>query len=175
MLSPLARFWTCLALAGTAYGQTPPPPREAKSDLAALPQTAPITRTPAAPTIVPSPKEKGGTPADVGFTPSWETQKQARTYLLGIPAPRGQIVDRNGNPLAHTRVAYNLAISFPTPLNFTDRDVVAFAQQQAQRAQTLLGRPINIAAESVARHYKNRGVLPYVIAQDLRPGELEVF
>src|SRR5687767_2279534 len=55
-------------------------------------------------------------PADAGFTPSWETQKQARTYLLGIPAPRGQIVDRHGNPLAQTRVSHNLAIAFPTPL-----------------------------------------------------------
>ena len=31
--------------------------------------------------------------------PTWETQKQARTYLLHIPAPRGQITDRNGAPL----------------------------------------------------------------------------
>ncbi|PWU05798.1 MAG: hypothetical protein C5B47_08510, partial [Verrucomicrobia bacterium] len=36
----------------------------------------------------------GGSPK-----PSWETQKQARTYQLLIPAPRGQIVDRNGDPL----------------------------------------------------------------------------
>ena len=30
--------------------------------------------------------------------PTWETQKQARTFQLGIPAPRGQITDRNGYP-----------------------------------------------------------------------------
>ena len=30
--------------------------------------------------------------------PTWETQKHARTYVLGIPGPRGQIVDRDGNP-----------------------------------------------------------------------------
>ena len=32
--------------------------------------------------------------------PTWETQKQARTFSLLIPAPRGQITDRNGLPLA---------------------------------------------------------------------------
>ena len=45
--------------------------------------------------------------------PTWETQKKARTFVLGIPAPRGQITDRFGKPMAQTRLSYNLAISFP--------------------------------------------------------------
>ena len=57
-------------------------------------------------------------PAANAFAPTWETQKGARTYMLGIPAPRGQIVDRNGLPLAQNRVSYNLALSFPTPSAF---------------------------------------------------------
>ncbi len=107
-------------------------------------------------------------------TPSWETQKHARTYLLGIPAPRGQIVDRNGTPLAQTRVSYNLAIAFPTPLEFSDREVATFAREQIVRAQSLLGRAIGFSADGALKHYKNRGVVPYVIAQDLRPAELEI-
>ncbi|HEX8312354.1 MAG TPA: penicillin-binding protein 2 [Chthoniobacteraceae bacterium] len=107
------------------------------------------------------------------FTPSWETQKTARTYLLSIPAPRGQIVDRNGAPLAQTRVSYNLAIAFPTPLTMNERAVLAFAQQQVARAQTLIARPITLSRDGVLKHYKNRGVLPYVIAQDLQPPEIE--
>ncbi|MEA3189221.1 MAG: penicillin-binding protein 2, partial [Chthoniobacter sp.] len=55
--------------------------------------------------------------------PSWETQKQARSYFLQIPAPRGQITDRHGIPLAQTRVSYNLAMNFPTPANLTGRGV----------------------------------------------------
>jgi penicillin-binding protein 2 len=113
-----------------------------------------------------------GNAPDSGFTPSWETQKQARTYLLGIPAPRGQIVDRNGNPLAQTRVSYNLAISFPTPLRFSDNEALAYIRQETHRAELLLGRQIHVP-ENGLKHYKNRGVLPLVIASDLRPGELE--
>ena len=36
------------------------------------------------------------------LTPSWETQRQAATYALTIPAPRGQITDRNGCPWLKT-------------------------------------------------------------------------
>src|SRR5271166_457610 len=43
------------------------------------------------------------------LTPSWETQRQAATYSLTIPAPRGQITDRNGVPLAQNRVSNNLS------------------------------------------------------------------
>jgi penicillin-binding protein 2 len=106
--------------------------------------------------------------------PTWETQKQARTYQLGIPAPRGLITDRNGKPLAQSRLSYNLAISFPSPLDFTDQQVLEFARQQATLAKGLLGRDIKLNEKAVLDHYKNRGVLPYDIAEDLKPQELAV-
>lgn len=106
--------------------------------------------------------------------PTWETQRQARTYLLGIPAPRGQIVDRHGDPLAQTRVSYNLGISFPTPLEFSDAQAAAFAKEQAARAQVLLKRKVELRVETAVKHYVNRGVLPFIIAQDLNPAEQEL-
>ena len=99
--------------------------------------------------------------------PTWETQKQARTYLLNVPAPRGQITDRNGAPLAQTRVGYNLGLSFPTPLEFTDGQAVNFARSQILTAQDLLGRPFNVTDEAIIQHYNNRGVLPLILAEDL--------
>ena len=45
--------------------------------------------------------------------PTWETQQQARTFQFSMPAPRGQITDRHGKPLAQTRASYNLALQFP--------------------------------------------------------------
>ena len=109
------------------------------------------------------------------FTPTWETQKGARTYMLGIPAPRGQIVDRNGLPFAQTRVSYNLAIAFPTPLNFSEREAQAFVQKQVGLARSIIGRLVNVSPEQASKHYKNRGVVPLVIAQDLKPAEIETF
>jgi penicillin-binding protein 2 len=106
--------------------------------------------------------------------PTWETQKQARTFQLHIPAPRGQITDRNGAPLAQTRLSYNLAISFPTPLDWDDSRVIGFARQQATLASSLLGREMPVQDEAVLRHYKNRGLLPLDIAEDLSPQELAI-
>ena len=160
LLLSLLAACTPAAFAQTAPGRIPP-------------LTSARAGTPPAPvSIPPVATDAPGGDADA-FTPTWETQKQARTYLLGIPAPRGQIVDRNGRPLAQTRVSYNLAINFPTPLNFKEREVLAFAQQQVQRAQAMIGRALSLSREGVLKHYKNRGVLPYVIAQDLRPAEVE--
>ncbi len=106
--------------------------------------------------------------------PTWETQKKARTYVLGIPAPRGQITDRNGNPMAQTRLSYNLAITFPAPLDWPDSKVLAYAKQQTTLAQGLLGREIRLSDEAILNHYKNRSVLPIDIVEDLSPQELSV-
>jgi cell division protein FtsI/penicillin-binding protein 2 len=67
--------------------------------------------------------------------------------VLGIPAHRRQITDRNGKPFAQTRLSYNLAISFPAPLDWSDSKIVAFATQQITLASGLLKRPITISDE----------------------------
>lgn len=106
--------------------------------------------------------------------PTWETQRKARTFVLGIPAPRGQITDRFGKPLAQTRLSYNLAISFPAPLDWQDSRILAFAKQQITLASGLLNRSIPTSDEIILNHYKNRGVLPLDIVEDLSPQELGV-
>ena len=68
------------------------------------------------------------------YQPTFETQKLARTYVLDIPAPRGQITDRNGAPLAQNKLSYTLAIIYPTPLDFSDAQVLAFARERIARA-----------------------------------------
>jgi penicillin-binding protein 2 len=104
--------------------------------------------------------------------PTWETQNKARTFSLLIPAPRGQITDRNGQPLAQSRVSYNLAISFPTPLDWPDSKIISFARQQMALAASLINRDIRLTDSAILNHYKNRGVLPLDFATDLLPREL---
>lgn len=103
--------------------------------------------------------------------PTWLTERFARTYVLKIPAPRGQIVDRNGEPLAVTRVAQNLGVVFPTPCDYPASRAVAFAREQIRKAERLTGRKIAVSDKAIERHYTNRGVLPLDIAQDLSPEE----
>ncbi|HEX4641784.1 MAG TPA: penicillin-binding protein 2, partial [Chthoniobacterales bacterium] len=116
-------------------------------------------------------------PVDETIVPTFETQKLARTYILDIPAPRGLITDRNGVPLAQNRLMFNLAISFPTPLDFSDQQLLSYAHEKIRAAEKLLGRPLKISDELIKRHYHNRGILPLEItpnlsekeADDLRP------
>jgi penicillin-binding protein 2 len=107
------------------------------------------------------------------IVPTFETQKLARTYILDIPAPRGQITDRNGEPLAQNRLSYNLAINFPTPLDFSDAQALSFAREKIERTARLIGRKIKVSDEAILRHYHNRGVMPMEIAQNLRQLEHE--
>jgi penicillin-binding protein 2 len=106
------------------------------------------------------------------MTPSWETQRQAATYALSIPAPRGQITDRNGVPLAQTRVGYNLSVVFPTPLDFTDRQVIEFVNRAVASARGLTSRPVGFSEEGAVQHYRNRGAIPFDIASDLPNNEV---
>src|SRR5205823_11066049 len=104
-----------------------------------------------APAVSPS-----ASPEEETIVPTFETQKLARAYILDIPAPRGQITDRTGLPLAQNKISYNLGISFPTPLDFTDAKAVAFAREKIDKAAKLIGRTIKISDEAILRHYHNR-------------------
>ncbi|MDQ3199361.1 MAG: penicillin-binding protein 2 [Verrucomicrobiota bacterium] len=117
--------------------------------------------------------EAAGTPFEETIQPTWETQKQARTYVLDIPAPRGQITDRHGVPLAQNKLSYNLTIDFPTPLDFSDAQVLAYARQRIRAAEKAIDHPLQVSEDSILRHYHNRGFLPFEIEQNLSGTERE--
>ncbi len=145
----LCNLWIALsifALSATTHAQTPAP-----------------TPTPS-PTATPMPEEET-------IIPTFETQKLARTYILDVPSPRGQITDRNGVSLAQNRLSYNLAINFPTPLDFSDTQTLSFVHEKIDTAEKLLGRKLRISDETILRHYRNRGIMPLEIAQNLSQTE----
>ena len=125
-----------------------------------------------APSAVPSTTTPPQTEEET-IVPTFETQKLARTYILDVPAPRGQITDRNGESLAQNRLSYNLAINFPTPLDFSDAHAVSFAREKIDGTARLIGRRLKISDEAILRHYRNRGVMPMEIAQNLSQLEYE--
>src|SRR5260370_8696591 len=111
-----SKIFGCLVaiflFATVSFGQKPEP----------TPATTPLGQKPeatATPSASPSPEEET-------IIPTFETQKLARTYILDVPAPRGQITDRNGVPLAQNKLSYNLAILFPTPLDFSYPQTLTF-------------------------------------------------
>lgn len=128
---------------------------------------------PISPPISAASPEASPAALDENIVPTFETQKLARTYTLDIPAPRGQITDRNGTPLAQNRLSYNLAVNFPTPLEFNDTQALDFAHRQIAAAGKLIDRPIRLTDEAILRHYHNRGILPLEIATNLSEKEYD--
>jgi penicillin-binding protein 2 len=120
----------------------------------------------AIPNATPAPEEET-------IIPTFETQKLARTYILDVPAPRGQITDRNGVPLAQNKLSYNLAVNFPTPLDFSDAQAVSFVREKIDQAEKLIDRSIKISDDTIRRHYRNRGILPFELAPNLSNSEYE--
>ena len=138
-----------------------------QSDLRAQTLAPPTASTPQ-----PAASASAGTEEET-IEPTFETQKLARTYILDVPAPRGQITDRNGEPLAQNRLNYNLAINFPTPLDFSDAQALSFAKEKIDKTARLIGRKIKISDDAILRHYHNRGIMPMEIAQNLTQVEYE--
>src|SRR5438093_5332164 len=133
-----------------------------------------LSATTHAQTLMPTPAlSPSALPEEETIIPTFETQKLARTYILDVPAPRGQITDRNGVPLARNRLSYNLAINFPTPLDFSDAQALSFVRQNIDKAGKLIGRTLPISDQAILRHYRNRGIMPLEIAQNLSQSEYE--
>src|SRR5881398_1781158 len=111
-----------------------------------------LSATTRAQTLMPTPAPSpSASPEEETIIPTFETQKLARTYILDVPAPRGQITDRNGAPLAQNRLSYNLVVNFPTPLDFSDTQAVSFARQKIDAAGRLLGRKLRVSDEAILR------------------------
>ncbi len=91
------------------------------------------------------------------------TRKDARAITLKIPAPRGQIVDRDGAPIAQNRVAYQVALQFRQFEN-ADRDfVINWARARLVALQVLVKNQVPKTDDELYDHYKNRRWLPLLV------------
>ena len=95
------------------------------------------------------------------------TRKDARAITLKIPAPRGQIVDRDGAPIALNRVAYQVALQFRQFEN-ADRDfVINWARTRLDSLQLLVKNQVPKSDSEIFDHYKNRRWLPLLVTGQL--------
>ena len=98
------------------------------------------------------------------LTITWMTQKDARTLRLEIPAPRGQIVDRHGKPLAKNRVVYYAALNFPLLKPDTPEAILAYAKERINETNKVLGKTWMLTDERILSHYKFRRWLPMIFS-----------
>lgn len=145
-------FLSILALfAGQVFGQ------QSDADPAASADLVP-------PEVDPAPTEAKGANEGAIFT-----RKDARTITLKIPAPRGQIVDRNGLPFAQNEVAFQVALQFEQ-FQDVDRDyVITWARERMGRLEGLVDIFYEKTDEELYQHYRHRRWLPLYVSGQMGP------
>lgn len=102
---------------------------------------------------------------------SFLTRKDARTISLKIPAPRGQIVDRNGEPFAQNEVAYQVALQYQQFQNVDRNYVIEWARTRMQRLNGVIEITYPKTDDELYDHYKNRRWLPLYLSRMLSQEE----
>ena len=106
---------------------------------------------------------------------AWETQTEARTLTLKVPAPRGQITDRNGDPLAQNKLGYFVALKFPYFKDPKESEIIKYANDRIEYAKDLFDSDWSISDESILSHYKNRRWLPFPFSSMLSDDQIGLF
>ena len=91
------------------------------------------------------------------------TRRDARTITLKIPAPRGMIVDREGEALAQNQVAYQVALQY-RQFESADRDfIVQWGRTRLNVLAPLVGNMIPKTDDELYDHYRHRRWLPLLV------------
>jgi penicillin-binding protein 2 len=100
--------------------------------------------------VVPKPKNGEGLGGSLTVRPD------ARTMILSIPAPRGQITDRNGEPFAQSKVVWYPALKY---VQFEKADrayVIEWARKRIALANEVFGINWRVTDEALWQHYRHR-------------------
>lgn len=98
-------------------------------------------------------------------------RKDARTITLKIPAPRGQIVDRSGEPIVQNEVAYQMALQFE---QFQDVDRQYVIDWARTRLAGIDGKVKGFSPKTddeLYDHYRHRRWLPLYVSGQLGESE----
>jgi penicillin-binding protein 2 len=102
------------------------------------------------------------------------TRPDARTITLKIPAPRGLIVDRNGEPFAQNQVAYQVALQF-RQFEIADRGfVIQWARTRLASLPALVKNVTPKTDDELYDHYRHRRWLPLLVTGQIDEKEARV-
>lgn len=93
-----------------------------------------------------------------------ELTQELQIYTYSIPAPRGQIIDRNGIPIAQNEVVYHLE-------SFDYENML----QHVEDAATLLGRALPFSKDALSKHIDARSSQPFIYATGIKESEISKF
>ena len=106
---------------------------------------------------------------------AWETKTEARTLTLKVPAPRGQIIDRNGESLAQNKLGFFVALKFPYLEDRSNENIINYANERIDFVSSLMSRDLSLSDERILSHYKDRRWLPLPFSAMLTNEEKKAF
>jgi len=125
-------------------------------------------------------------PADVGVVPeprngeglggALTVRPDARTTTLSVPAPRGQITDRHGEPFAQTKVVWYPALKYGQFENADRAYVIEWARKRIAQANEIFKINWQVNDEALWQHYRHRRWLAMPVThvvETARKAELE--
>ncbi len=115
--------------------------------------------------------EKHKTPAHAApaavFVPGAGSRTDVKPFYFAIPAPRGQILDRKGRPLAQNGLVRRLQFTVPADQRATLESYTAWLQQEIAAVQADLPAARMPDADFLKRHYESRRELPITVSDAL--------
>lgn len=105
----------------------------------------------------------GGSASDASIF----TRRDARAITLAIPAPRGMILDRSGQPLAQSRMAWQLGLQYQQFEKADRQFVVDWGRARIEKAKALVPGVKEPTDDELWSHYRERRWLPLLISSHL--------
>ncbi len=107
----------------------------------------------------------------------WQEQMlRGSTRVVKLPAPRGNILDRNGVVLVDNRPSYNVALyldEFGAGRN--RKKLLVSVSNCVETLKQRMKMPVAVNENKVLRHYQLRGPLPLSVWNDLSPAAMAAF
>ncbi len=102
-----------------------------------------------------------------------KTDPNAKPLSLRVPAPRGLIVDRNGQPLAQNRIAHYIGVQLPMKEGLTDVQILDFARGPMAFCRAQMPGGWTVSDTDIIQHYHKRRWVP-LMCSALLPEEQAV-
>ncbi len=106
-------------------------------------------------------------PAAGSFAPGVGTRTDLKPFYFAIPAPRGQILDRKGRPLAQTRAVRRLQLTVPAAHRGSLEKYSAWLEHSINELRAELPSIQALDGDRVKRHYDSRRELPLTVTDEL--------
>lgn len=111
--------------------------------------------------------------SEAAFVPGSGTRTDVKPYYFAIPAPRGQILDRKGRPLAQNSVVRHVQLTVPAAQRGTIETYTAWLEATLANLKQDLPAARMPDVELLKRHYHDRRELPVTVS-DALPGEAAI-